>query len=128
MTEGRPRLVAVTEPASPPPASERRGGRRLVWLLAALALLCAVGWGLARRESNRLAGELEAAQISLARATASLEAIEAQRAEARSRLQALAFEASALAERLTGLEAMLASDPAQAVDAQPMRSEDEPRD
>jgi hypothetical protein len=128
MAEGRPRLVAVAETASPPAANERRGGRRLVWLLAASTLLCAVGWGLARRESNRLTGELEAAQISLARATASLEAIEAQRAEARSRLQALAFEASALAERLTGLEALLASDPAQAADAQPTRSEDAPRD
>jgi hypothetical protein len=127
MAEGRPHLVAVAEPPSAP-ASERRGRSRLVWLLAALALLCAVGWSLARRESNRLGAELEAAQISLARATASLEAIEAQRAEARSRLQALAFEASALAERLTGLEALLATDPVQAADVQPMRSEDAPRD
>ena len=128
MAEGRPRLVAVTEPSSPPAPSERSGGRRVVWLLAVLALLCAVGWGLARRESNRLARELATAQGSLAEATASLQAIETQRAEARSQLKALASEATALAERLTGLEALLATDPAHAADAQPMRSEDEPRD
>jgi uncharacterized protein HemX len=126
MAEGRTRLVAVAEP--PAPARERRNERRLLWLLAALALLCAVGWGFAQRESNRLERDLEATQRSLAEATASLQAIEAQRTEARSQLQALASEASALAERLTGLEALLATDPAQAADVQQMRSEDAPRD
>jgi uncharacterized protein HemX len=125
MAEGRPRLVAVDPPASPA-ARPRRGGSRLAWLLAALALLCAVGWGLARRESNRLAGELAAAESALAEAHAKLEANEAQRAEARSQLQALASEASTLAERLTGLEALLAAEPAPAAGAQPMRSEEPP--
>jgi hypothetical protein len=127
MAEGRPRLVAVDSPASPA-ARPRPGGSGLAWLLAALALLCAVGWGLARRESNRLAGELAAAQGALAEAHAKLAANEAQRAEARSQLQALASEASSLAERLTGLEALLAAEPAPAADAQPMRSGEPPRD
>lgn len=126
MPEGRPRLVTVSE--SPAPGKERGSGRRILFLLAALALLCAVGWALAQRESNRLAGELAATQRSLAEATASLEAIETQRAEARSQLRALATEASSLAERLAGLEALLATDPATAADAQDARSEDPPAD
>lgn len=126
MAEGRPRLVAVAESLAA--AKERGRGQRILWLLAALALLCAVGWALAQRESNRLERELAATQRSLAEATASLDAIETQRAEARSQLRALATEASALAERLTGLEALLATDPATAADAQDVRSEDPPGD
>jgi septal ring factor EnvC (AmiA/AmiB activator) len=128
MAEGRPRLVAVAEPPDGPAAAERRAGRRLTWFLAALALLCAAGWGLARRESSQLAGELAAAQTELSRAQASLQAIEAQRAEVRSQLEALATDASALSERLTGLEALLATDPVRAADAQPMRSEEDLED
>jgi hypothetical protein len=94
--------------------------------LAALALVCAVGWGLARRESDRLARELAATQGALDEVTASLRAIEAQRSEARSQLEALASEASALAGRLAELRALLATDPAPAAAAQPTRSEADP--
>jgi hypothetical protein len=125
MAEGRPRLVAVPEPSSAARRGRGRSGRGLVFGLAALALVCAVGWGLARRESDRLGRELAATQGALDEATATLRAIEAQRSEARSQLEALASEASALAGRLTELRALLATDPAEAADAQPMRSEAE---
>jgi septal ring factor EnvC (AmiA/AmiB activator) len=128
MAEGRPHLVAVSEPPVRPLSSEGRRGRRLSWLLAALALLCALGFWLARRESAALARDLAGAQSALAAATASLQAIEAQRADVRSQLQTLASDASALSLRLTEVEALLAADPAPAADAQPMRSEAEPQD
>jgi chromosome segregation ATPase len=90
-----------------------------------LALVCALGWGLARRDAAQLERELGAAQTALAELSASLRALESQRQEARSQLQTLAADASALAERLTGLEALLATDPAPAVDAQETRSPDD---
>jgi septal ring factor EnvC (AmiA/AmiB activator) len=128
VAEGRPHLVAVSEPPVRPHANEARRGRRLNWLLAVLALLCAVGFWLARRESAALARDLAGAQSALATATASLQAIEAQRAEVRLQLQTLSSDASALSQRLTEVEALLAADPAPAADAQPMRSEAEPQD
>jgi septal ring factor EnvC (AmiA/AmiB activator) len=128
MAEARPHLTAVTEPSAPPRAKQTRGSRRLQWLLAALALLCAVGWGLARRDSAALERDLASAQSALAAATTTLQAAEAQRAEVRSQLQTLSADASALSQHLSEVEALLAADPAPAADAQPVRSEAEPRD
>ncbi len=92
-----------------------------------LALLCALGFGLARRESASLARDLAGAQSALAAATDRLQAIEAQRAEVRSQLQTLSSDASALSQRLAEVEALLAADPTPAADAQPVRSEADPR-
>ena len=127
MAEARPHLTAVAEPPAPPRAKETRGSRRLSWLLAALALLCAVGWGLAHRESTALARDLASAQGALAAATTTLQAAEAQRAEVRAQLQTLSSDASALAQHLSEVEALLAADPAPAADAQPVRSEADPQ-
>jgi hypothetical protein len=129
MPEGRPHLVAVTEPSAPPSRTNaRRRGGRLAVGLAVLALLCAIGWSFAARESRRLEGELAAARSELVQARETLAAIESQRAEARAQLQALAAEANVLSELIRGLETLLATDPAAAADAQPMRNEAEPRD
>jgi septal ring factor EnvC (AmiA/AmiB activator) len=127
VTEGRPHLVAVPPEPSERPVARRSGGAGLRWLLVAVAVICAVGWGLARHESSELARELAAVQGALAEASASLAAIEAQRAEVRSQLQALSAEASALSARLAEVEALLAADPAPAADAQPRRNEAEPQ-
>ena len=131
MPEGRPHLVAVNEPASPPPRQAARGGGgRLAAGLAVLALLCALGWFLAARESSRLEEELAATRGELAGAQAKLAAVESQRAEARAQVQALVGEANVLVELIRGLETLLATDPAPApeADAQPMRNEAEPAD
>jgi hypothetical protein len=127
MPEGRPHLVAVAEPSAKVPGRPARSGGRLLVGLAVLALLCAIGWVFAARESNRLEGELAAARTELADARETLAAIESQRAEARAQLQALAAEANVLTELIQGLEQLLATDPASAADAQPMRNEAEPR-
>jgi len=130
MAEGRPRLVAVPESSADagPRAPHGRARRRLPWLLAGLALLCAVGWALAQRESDRLGRELETTRVALSDARAGLQRVEAQRSAARTQLEGLASEASALAGRLSELRALLATDPLQASDAQPMRNEPPPAD
>jgi outer membrane protein TolC len=87
-----------------------------------------VGWALAHRQAGRLASELEASRATLAAAEARLQAAEDQRAQVREQLGALAGEATTLAERLGGLEALLATEPAPAADAQPTRNEAERTD
>jgi hypothetical protein len=118
MSEARPRLVALPElPANARPAAAREG-RRMLWLLVALSVLCAAGWGLAQRRSGQLERELAAARAELDDARARIAALEAQRGEVRGRLQALSVEASALAGRLGELEALVAGEPREAGDAQ----------
>jgi hypothetical protein len=128
MSEGRPRLVAVAEPSAPLPGRPAGVSARLALGLAALALACAIGWILAARESGRLEAELAAARSELAGAQERLAVIESQRIEARSQLQALAAEANVVVELIRGLEALLATDPADASDAQALRNEAEPSD
>jgi hypothetical protein len=128
MAEGRPHLVAVTEAPAKTAGRSAKGGRRVMLGLVVLALLCAIGWVFAARESRRLEGELAAARTELAKAQESLALIESQRAEARAQLQALSAEANVVVELIRGLEQLLATDPARADDAQPMRNEPEPQD
>jgi hypothetical protein len=131
MPEGRPHLLAVTEPSAAPAKGAAQGGRgrgRVALGLAVLVLLCAIGWIFSARESRRLEGELAAARSELADARETVAAIESQRAEARAQLQALSAEANVLTELIRGLETLLATDPLPASDAQPMRNEAEPRD
>jgi hypothetical protein len=128
MAEQRPRLVAVEEPSAAAPVRPARGGSRLVLAIAVLALVCAVGWLLSSRESRRLEAELAAVQSELAGAQEKLAVIESQRIEARAQLQALAAEANVVVELIRGLDQLLATDPASAIDAQPMGNEAEPRD
>jgi septal ring factor EnvC (AmiA/AmiB activator) len=128
MPEERPHLLAVAEPPTQSPRRAAKGSGRLAAALAVLALLCAIGWIFAARDSRRLETELAGARSELADAQATLAAIESQRAEARAQLQALAAEANVVTELIRGLEKLLATDPAGADDAQPMRNEAEPRD
>jgi hypothetical protein len=132
MPDGRPRLVAVGaraeragragEHTAPP----RR--RLLVPLLAAALALCALGWGLARREANALSRELAATRSALAEAGLRLEALESQRAQVRTQVQALAADAAAFAGRLGELEALVAGDLEVAADAQATGNEAERAD
>jgi hypothetical protein len=129
MPDGRPRLVAVGaraeragragEHTAPP----RR--RLLVPLLAAALALCALGWGLARREANALSRELAATRSALAEAGLRLES---QRAQVRTQVQALAADAAAFAGRLGELEALVAGDLEVAADAQATGNEAERAD
>ena len=123
MSEARPRLVALPEPPerARPPAPRR--SRRGIWLLVALAVVCASGWGLAQRRSERLARELAAAQDELSVVQARLATLEAQRSEVHAQVEALSGEASALSGHLSELEATLARDRSDASDAQLPRSE-----
>jgi hypothetical protein len=128
LSEGRPHLVAVPEPAAKTPGRPARGNGRILVGLAVVALLCAIGWLFAARESRRLEGELAGARTELARAQETLAAIESQRAEARAQLQALSAEANVLTELIRGLDQLLATDPAASGDAQPTRNEAPPAD
>jgi septal ring factor EnvC (AmiA/AmiB activator) len=132
MPEGRPRLVAVGDP---PERAGRVGSRalpprrRLVVPLLAIALaLCALGWGLARREAAALARDLEATRSALAAAEQRLAALESQRTQVRTQVQALAADAAAFAGRLGELEALVAADPEPAGDAQTTGNEAERAD
>jgi uncharacterized protein HemX len=130
MAEGRPRLVAVSEPpgGGTPGAGVRRArpwGRRAVWLLAVALALAVLGWGLASREVATLSRELDAREDELARARGLLAAAEQQRALVRSHLESLAAEAAAFAGRLGELEALVASDPEPAKNPQPTGKEGE---
>jgi hypothetical protein len=124
MAEVRPRLVAVGGPAERAGRAGERAlppRRRLVVpLLAAALVLCALGWGLARRDANALSRELAATQGALAEASLRLEALESQRAQVRTQVQALAADAAAFAGRLGELEALVAADlePAARTEAQ----------
>ena len=127
MAESRPHLIAVDEPpaeAASPSRAPR--SRRLPWLLAVLALVCAIGWVAARREVSSLEEQLAASQGALAESLATLKAAEAQRTEVRTQLEALSSDASALSQRLSDVQALLATNPAPAADAQPVRNEAEP--
>jgi uncharacterized protein HemX len=132
MAEGRPRLVALSEPPEGAPgAGVRRArpqGRRAVWLLAVALALAVLGWGLASREVAKLSRELAVREGELARAQGLLAAAEQQRALVRSHLESLAAEAAALAGRLGELEALVASDPEPAMNTQPTGKEDERAD
>ena len=132
MPEGRPRLVAVGDP---PERAGRVGsralpprGRLVVPLLAVALALCALGWGLARREASSLAHDLAATQQALAAAEQRLAALESQRAQVRTQVQALAADAAAFAGRLGELEALVGTDPEPAGDAQATGNEAERRD
>jgi hypothetical protein len=132
MPDGRPRLVAVGDP----PVRAGRAGeralparRRLVVPLLVVALvLCALGWGLARREAGALARELAATQGALAAASLRLEALESQRAQVRTQVQALAADAAAFVGRLGELEALVAVDLEAAGEAQATGNEVERAD
>jgi hypothetical protein len=132
MADGRPRLVAVGDP---PERAVRAGERALpprrklmVPLLSVALVLCALGWGLARREAGALSRELAATQVALAEAEGRLEALESQRAQVRTQVQALAADAAAFAGRLGELEALVAVAPEAAGDAQPTGNEAERAD
>jgi hypothetical protein len=122
VADGRPRLVAVGGPAERAGRTGERAlppRRKLVVPLLAVALaLCALGWGLARRDANALARELAATQGALAEASLRLEALESQRAQVRTQVQALAADAAAFAGRLGELEALVATDLEPAAEAQ----------
>ncbi len=126
MADGRPHLIAVEGTAARAAAAAPRADRRGMALLLVLALLCALGFGLTRRQVGLLRGELAASQQALADASRALAAIEAQRNEVRGQLQTLATEAAGLAGRLAELEALVATDPARAADAQALRNEASP--
>jgi hypothetical protein len=123
MADARPHLVPAPGAAAPPAPEEKERSRRLPWLLALLIVVCAVGWGLAQRRASQLALELGATQSALAEVSTSLRALEAQRAEARAQIEGLAADASALAERLSSVGALLATDLPPAADTQATRSE-----
>jgi len=123
VSEGRPRLVAVSEEPGRASAPERRSPRRTTGLLLAAALACAAGWGLAQHRSAQLQRELTATQSELSETRTRLVALEAQRSEVHSQLQALSAEATALADRLAELETLVAGDQPGATDAQVLRSE-----
>jgi uncharacterized protein HemX len=117
--------VAVPEVPEVPErsmAQGRRPSRRMSWLLGAVVLACAAGWGLAQRRSVQLQRELSAAQSELSGARAKLAVLEAQRSQVHSQLKALSAEAAALSGRLAELEALTASDRPSATDAQALRS------
>ena len=132
MAEGRPRLVAVGDP---PERAGRAGERALpprrqlvVPLLAVALALCALGWGMARREAGVLSRELAVTRGALAEAEGRLEALESQRVRVRTQLQALAADAAAFAGRLGELEALVAVAPEAAGDAQATGNEGERAD
>ena len=132
MADGRPRLVAVADPAERARGTGERAApprrRILVPGLAVALAVCALGWGLARREAAVLSRELAAKQSALAEAELRLEAAAAQRAQVRTHVEALAADAAAFAGRLDELEALVASDLEPAGHAQPTGSESERAD
>jgi uncharacterized protein HemX len=113
----------LPEAPEPSPATEAVRPRRATWLLVAAALVCAVGWGVARHRSGQLQEQLAVAQDELSGARARLAVLEAQRSEVHAQLKALSTEADALAGRLAELEGLVAGDRAGATDAQLPRSE-----
>jgi hypothetical protein len=132
MPEGRPRLVAVGDaPARPGRAGDRALPPRrkvVVPLLGVALVLCALGWGLARREAGALSRELATTQGALAAAEQRLAALESQRVQVRTQVQALAADAAAFAGRLGELEALVGADPEPAGEAQATGSEAERAD
>ncbi len=127
MAEGRPRLVAVSEPpeGAASSGSALAQGRRAVWLLGLAFALAVLGWGFASREAATLSRELAAREEELAGALLRLAAAEEQRAQVRSQLESLAAEAAEFAGRLGELEALVASDPGPAKNTQPTGKEAE---
>ena len=111
MSEGRPHLRAVPgekagEGASPVRALPRRG-RLLVALLAAVAVICGVGWALQARETAETRSALEVSRAEANALRAELAAREARLQGARERTAPLVEETARLAERVRDLSAWL---------------------
>ena len=104
-----PRLVRPGDAASGPPAptsvTTRTGGRWLLPLALAAALVGAAAWGVEARRARALEAEVTALATSL-------RAAEAEVAAYRGHLDAIRGGVAGVRERLDALQALAARDPA----------------
>jgi hypothetical protein len=119
VSEGRPHLVAVSDPPPEAEGAEESGPNRLPLVLLVVALVvCAFGWARSRSEVAQLGAELTSTEQALATANGRLAAEEARRSAVQGHVQGLQDDAAAFAGRLADLEALVAADLQPAADAQ----------
>ena len=134
MSEARPHLVAVdSEGSAPPaPAAPAGGGRATLWLVAGLAVICAIGWLSSARNGQALAEELQVTQAGLEAAQARVGALEGQLQQVQERTGGLVDDMAnvmgqlgALTGDLEALGALAGSDPeaAPVTESAPQRPE-----
>ncbi len=118
MTDARPHLVALDPDATPPeaggaPAPAPSEGPpalgRYGWVAAALALVCAIGWGVMANRASQLEGELAASQAALAAAEGRIEDYQAHLGQVRERTEGLVAGMDALVGQLGSLATDLES-------------------
>jgi len=95
---------ALPPGAGPRAAAERIGRNPLLWILAAAAVLCALGWITQAREARELAASLEATEIALGRAQNELRAYDRH-------LSRVGAQVGSVREQLDSLQALVDEGP-----------------
>lgn len=124
MSDARPQLVAIDGDAAPREAAREEHATegsslgRYGRLAAALALVCAIGWGVMAYRASQLEGELASSQAALAVAEGRIEGYRAHLLQVRDRtgtlvhgMDALVGQLGSLASELESLGALVGEDP-----------------